>query len=105
MPSASQPKHSGYFEAVIQLRPARKDILDLVYRIIKKRPLTRIAKEEDLDAGKNIFISDQKTAFAIGRQLKRQFKGTLTVSRTLRTFDRETSKNVYSVTVLFRLNQ
>ena len=105
MPTPSQPKHQGYFEAVIQLRPASKDLVRFVYESVKKKQAAWVAKEELLKTGTDIFISDRHLALAIGKQLKRQFKGALSLSRTIHTRDRETSKDVYRVTVLFRLAQ
>ena len=103
MPTLSQPKHQGYFKAVIQLRPASEDLVRFVYDSVKKKQAAWIAREELLKTGTDIFISDRHLALAIGKQLKRQFKGTLTLSRTIHTRDRETSKDIYRVTVLFRL--
>lgn len=95
-------RHKGYFEAILQLRPAKEEYLRIVDTYITNRPYARIAKEETLKTGKNFFVSDKKCAVHIGRQLKKQFGGTLKFSRTLFGQDNQTGKEIYRITVLYR---
>jgi len=97
-------KSQDYFEAIIQLRPRDQKLIDYVNNQIKKRENNVfVAKVIDWKKiGIDIYISDQKYAVAIGRKLKRAFKGDLKISKKLFTQSRVTSKFVYRVTVCFR---
>lgn len=97
-------KSDDYFEAIIQLRPRDQKLIDYVNKQIKKREQNVfVAKVVDLKKiGVDIYISDQKYAVAIGRKLKRVFKGDLKITKKLFTQSRLTSKFVYRVTVCFR---
>lgn len=99
------PRHKDYYEAILQLRPAKEEYLAVVRSSIRNRPNATIAKEESLKTGKNFFISDKTCAVQIGRQLKKQFHGTLKISTTLFSQDRQTGKEVHRVTVLYRENE
>ena len=95
---------SDYFEAVIQLRPAREDVVLLVHQLVEQRKDVFIAKEVPVSTGLDIYISSQRYARSIGQQLKRRFKGTLIITKKLYGVNRLTSKQVYRGTVLFRLS-
>lgn len=94
--------HDQYFEAILQLRPADDAILGFVLDTIEANPRVHIAKTVPHKNGLDLYLSSNAFTKNIGYQLKRRFKGTLTLSRTLHTQDRMTSKNLYRVTVLFR---
>lgn len=98
-------RHSNYYEAIIQLRPYNEDLINFVLKRINARENVYIVKEVLLKTGIDLYLSDQRFARALGKQLKRQFKGKLILSRKLHTRNRMTSKNVYRVTVCFRLNE
>ena len=101
-PSSSE-KHARYFEAIIQLRPADPKLVAYVQDFIKRSNQATITNVEELKTGINLFITSKRVAMAVGKRLKVVFPGELTLSRTLHTRDRQTSKDVYRVTVLFRL--
>lgn len=96
-------RHAEYYEAIIQLRPATKELVSFVMNRIKERPSVTISKVKEFDYGIDIYVSSQSYARAIGKKLKHAFKGDLKVTRTLHTTDRMTSKLVYRGTILFRL--
>ncbi len=62
-----------------------------------------IAKEEKHKTGMDYYISSNRFLLQLGKKLKKSFKGEFKVSRRIYTQDRMSSKNVYRVTVLFRL--
>ena len=104
--SFSDPKrHVGYFEAILQLRPKEEKLYRFVLNRIAQRENVTIAKEVVLKTGVDMYLSDQRFARALGKTLKRQFKGKLTLSRKLHSRDRQTSRDIYRVTVCFRLNE
>ena len=101
MPSVSRSK--DYFEAILQIRPKNKEVLDFVKKQVEKRENTWIAKQQELKYGVDLYISSRKFAIILGRKLKKTFDGELKVTKSLFTRDRQTSKNIYRVTVLFRV--
>lgn len=102
--TTNNPKHSEYYEAVIQLRPATDEIMKFIQNRIKERPKVYISKIKHVKTGVDIYLSSQSYARAIGKKLKRTFKGNLKITRTLHTMDRMTGKQLYRGTILFRLN-
>ena len=101
--SVSKQKHELYYEAIIQLRPANNQLLSYIDNQIEKRNDVFISKIDELKTGIDIYISSRKFAMALGKKLKKAFPGELKLSRTLFSQDRQTSKKIYRVTVLFRL--
>lgn len=101
MPSAIY-SNDQYFEAKLQLRPFNKEVFNYVIKQIKKNNVL-IAKEVKLKYGIDLYLTSNRFALALGKKLKKAFKGTLKISRTLYSRDRQTSKTLYRVTVLFRL--
>jgi len=94
--------HADYYQAIIQLRPADKKLMGFVERYIKKTDAW-VSKMIRLKTGVDYYISSNKLARQIGRQLKKNFHGELIESRKLYSRDSYTSKNIYRVTVCFRL--
>ena len=96
-------KHAGYYEAILQLRPAKREVLDFVDEMLQRKGIT-ISKIIKLKTGVDIYVSDQKFARSVlGPQLKRRFKGELKITRSLYGQNKLTSRLVYRATVLFRL--
>lgn len=96
--------HVEYFQAIIQLRPYDQGLLDFVERRIEKSDAW-ISKRIRLKTGVDLYLSSNKVARQIGKVLKKVFKGELKESRKLYSRDKQTSKNIYRVTVCFRLRK
>lgn len=94
--------NTKYYEAVIQIRPRDKEILNYVRNQVRKKKNVYISKEEFRKYGIDVYVTDQKFARNLGQKLKRVFEGELKITRTIHTRDRQTSKEVYRGTVLFR---
>ena len=94
-----------YYEAIIQLRPATKELVDFVNDAIEKRRDVFVSKRVELKTGLDLYVSSWRFAIGLGKQFKRVFNGEVKVTRSLFTKSRITSKMVYRVTVLFRLNK
>ena len=95
--------HSSlYYEAILQLRPASKEVLDFVLGKIDERKNTFISKVEELKTGKNLFLSDRKFAMALGKMLKKKYKAEIKLSRTLFSVSKKTGKRLWRVTVCAR---
>tara|TARA_Y100000310_G_C20465682_1_gene707540 strand:+ start:313 stop:669 length:357 start_codon:yes stop_codon:yes gene_type:complete len=98
-------KHENYYEAKIQLRPFNEELIRFVIDTIDKNNKVRISKVIQLKTGIDIYLSSRKFATIIGKRLKNHYKnGKLLVTKTLFSRDRQTSKNIYRVTVLFRID-
>ena len=95
-------RHDGYYEAVIQIRPRDKEILNYVRNQIRKKKGVQISKEEFFKYGIDIYVTDQKFARNLGQKLKKAFKGELKITKSIHTKNRQTSREVYRGTVLFR---
>lgn len=91
-----------YYEAILQLRPADKKVLDFTKKRVKKNNVS-ITKIEKLKTGIDLYLTSKRFAMSLGRKLKRNFKGKLIVTKKLHTVDKMTSKKVYRITVCFRL--
>lgn len=98
----SYKMHQNYYEAILQIRPKKASVLEFV-RNESEKLSTKISKEISMDFGTDFYISSRKSAIKIGKQLKRQFKGTLKVTKSLHGKDRQSSKLIYRITILFRL--
>lgn len=94
-----------YYEAILQIRPKNKGVLDFVKELIDKRNDTFISKEKENKYGYDLYLTSQKFAQIIGRKLKKAFKGELKISRKLYGRSRQTSRIVYRLTVCFRLKK
>lgn len=100
-------KNAEYYEAILQIRPARKDVLDFVLESIEKRNDTIISKIDELKTGYDLYLTNQKFARgALAMQLKKKFKdGKLVITKSLYGRHKMTSKLIYRATVLFRFNK
>ena len=101
--SSSAEKHAKYFEAIIQLRPADQKLVSYVYKMIEARPDVFISDQKKVKTGIDIYLSSWRVAMAIGKRLTKTFSGNVKISRSLHTRSHMTSKDIYRVTVLFRL--
>ncbi|MBS3107691.1 hypothetical protein J4468_02140 [Candidatus Woesearchaeota archaeon] len=102
MPKSSD-KHAKYYEAIIQLRPEKQEVLDFILSEVERRDDVFISKIEKLKTGIDIYISSQNFARSLGKKLKNKFKGDVKITRTIFGMQRDTGKIIYRGTVLFRL--
>lgn len=105
MPVPKNRRRVDYFEAIIQLRPAKQKLLSFVLAEIARNKDCTIAKVDELKTGVDLYVSSQRFARALGKRLNKRFDGKLTISRKIFTKDYYTSKEVFRVTVLFRLKE
>jgi len=97
--------HADYFQAIIQLRPADENLMRFVEKRIEKDKNVWISKKIKLKTGVDYYISSNKFARILGKKMKKSFHGILKESRKLHSRDKNTSKNLYRVTVCFRLEE
>ncbi len=91
-----------YYEAIIQIRPSNKNLLDYIENQVKKKGDVFISKRIVKDYGTDLYLTCRRFALVLARRVKRNFKCEVKSTRTLYTRNRQTSKDVYRVTVLFR---
>ncbi|MBT4577081.1 hypothetical protein HOM13_03290 [Candidatus Woesearchaeota archaeon] len=98
-------KHENYFEAKLQLRPYDESMIRFAIDQIDNNNKVRIAKVVELKTGVDFYLSSRKFAAMMGKKLKKKFPGgKVLVTKTLFGQNKQTSKIIYRVTVLFRLN-
>ena len=96
-------RNQSYYEAIIQLRPGKKKLLDFLVKKVKKKEKVSIVNVVELKEGIDVYLSSWRFAISLGRMLKKSFGGAVKVTRKLHTQSRQTGKRIYRVTVLFRL--
>ena len=95
----------NYYEGTLQLRNPNEEVINFIKNQFKNNEKVWVAKYETLKTGIDIYISSNRFLLALGKKLKKSFKGELKTSRKLHTKHKMTSKEVYRVTVLFRLEK
>lgn len=97
--------HLDYYEAILQIRPAKEEVINYVYELLKQNNI-RISKIVESKNGIDLYLDNQKfTRGTLAKQLKKRFKGELKITRSLYGVNRNTSRLVYRGTVLFRLKE
>lgn len=98
---------SKYFEGRIQLRNDEssefENAAEYIRNKIEKKKNVFITKEEKVKNGIDFYITSQKFIQVVGNEMARKFGGELKITSSLHTKERQTSKDVYRVDVLFRL--
>jgi len=92
-------KHSGYFEAVLQLREISNQIYQTAKTELRDAKI-HLAKEKKLKNGYDLYLGDSKYAQKIGKKLQKEFGGEVKITASL--FGQQDGKEIYRVTVLFR---
>jgi len=98
-----------YFEAILQVRSSNYDILEKSIESLQQRVAGLrhkgmfINKVERLDDGYDLYVTNRKLCQVLGKELQEIFGGEFKISPTLFTRNKQTSKNVYRVSVLVRL--
>lgn len=95
--------NQNYFEGVLQLRNPHGEVVRMIKNQINKNPGVFVAKEIPQPDGMDLYFSSNRFLLTLGRRLKKSFTGELKITRRIYTVDRMTSKNIYRVTVLFRV--
>jgi len=88
----------SYFEAQLQLRPKREDMLNFVLK--KVTPV----KVVEYKYGFDVFLKKKEEAFRLASELKEKFKGSVKKSRTLYGGG-QGRKMIYRYTYLVRLEE
>ena len=96
--------HENYFQGVLQLRNPSDELLVYVFESVDSAgDEVWISKEKKVKNGFDFYLSNNKFLRRIAEQLKNKFFGQTKVTATLHTRDALRSKELFRVTVLFRL--
>ena len=96
------PKADNYFEGILQLRDIEDEVIEYATGECKKRSIFMIAKIKAYKNGIDLFMQSNKFLKTLGKKLSSKFNGELTISAKLHTRDKQTSKDLYRITTLFR---
>lgn len=90
-----------YYEAILQLRHCDDQAIELALKIIEEEGAD-ISKIKELKNGSDLYLSSRKTAVKVGKALQSKIGGQTKVSKKLHSRDRQSSKELYRVNVLFK---
>lgn len=93
-----------YFEGVLQLRDVTKEIIDFVLKDINENQTEGVFIQEakEIKNGLDLKMTSYKYIRAIGKKLKKRFGGTLKTTAKLFSRNRQTSREVYRIAVLYK---
>ena len=100
--SDKNPRHSKYFEGVLQLRNHTQEIKDYINSQFPEDGSIFVSKVMKVSGGVDMFISSRRFLLKLGRNLQSRFGGEMKASPEHFSQDRMTSKNIYRVNVLYR---
>lgn len=92
-----------YFEGILQLRNPKDDVVDFVYRYVKKysKRGVYIAKEQSMGSGTDYYISSKKFLRTLANRLHDEFGGFVLLNERLFSRDRMKSRDIFRLNVLF----
>ncbi len=93
-----------YFQGTLQLRNPSEELIRFVDNSIEKAGNITVAKVVKMKNGLDYYVSSQKFIQSLGKRLLKAFPGELKTSAKLFTRNRQTSKEVHRVSVLFKLH-
>ena len=98
-------KDSGYYEGILQLRDVNNVVVDYCLSDVKryKEKGVFFTKVDEVKNGLDLYCSSKRYIISLGNKLKKKFKGEVKTSKSLFSRDRQRSKDVYRINVLFRL--
>jgi len=98
-----------YFEATLQVRSSNYDILEKSIEFLQRRVSELrhkgifINKTEQLDDGYDLYVTNKRIAMSLGKELQERFGGEFKASPRLFSKNKQTSKNIYRLSVFVRL--
>jgi len=95
-------KPINYFEGILQLRHVSQLVIDFVEDSCIKENPNMVSKAKKVRNGFDLYFQSNKFLSSLGKRIQRKFTGELRSSASLHTRDKQTSKDLYRLTVLFR---
>jgi len=97
---------SHYYEGILQLRDTNEKVVKFVKDFVhKNEPHVFITNEFKVKDGYDLYFSSQKYLNMLGKKLKSTFNGEFKSTAKLFTWNKQTSKDVHRVNILFRLRK
>lgn len=102
---ACSKQGTQYFEAILRIRPFRKEVVSFVLNDIEKQKSKGVFlnKKEDEDDGINLYLTNQTYAKVIARKLKEQFGAVVSLDEKLFSHNKQTSRDVFRLSVHIQL--
>jgi len=94
-----------YYQGILQLRPRNKQLLNFALEEIKRHPQGELSKLVETNTGYDLYLTSNIFLIALGARLRKKFPGTLKKSRTLYGKHKMTSREIYRVTICFRMEE
>ncbi len=95
-------KKSEYYEAIVQIRGKFDDeLLRNIKNLFEKNNIV-ITKEEEKTEGLDLYVYRVYKLIRVVNKIKRIYNVEVKITRKLHTKDRQTSKEIYKLTVLLR---
>lgn len=102
MAQKQNTKHSKYFEGVLQLRNPTQEVQDFVNSQFPSDGSVFVSKVVKLKEGFDMSVSSRRFLVKLGRDLQARFGGEMKASPEHYSQDRQSSKVLYRVNVLYR---
>ena len=97
-------RHAEYYEAILQLRPAKREVIDFIFDLIENRNDVKVSKVKEVKTGMDLYLSNQRFARGtLATQIKRKFRNCkVVISKSLYGQHKMTSRLTYRATILIR---
>lgn len=92
-----------YFEGILQLRNPNQEVIDFIEKQTEEKENVFITKKEKVRNGIDFYFTSNKYMQNLGKKLQNCFGGELKFSSKLFSRNRQTSKEIHRVNVLFRI--
>lgn len=101
---APHPKGPKYFEGTLQLRNPNEEVVEYVWNEVDRNADRHvyIQKAVRVSTGLDYYMTSNKFLKTLGKKLQERFGGELKMSAKLFSRDKQTSKEMYRLTVMFR---
>lgn len=102
--SRCSKKGTKYFEAVLQLRNVRDEVIEFAESKLSTagEKGVYLNKVENIKGGADLYITSQGFARRLGQELAARFGGELSVNEKLFSMSKQTSKELFRLSVLLR---
>ena len=97
-----EEKPANYFEGILQLRDVSQEVIDFVEENCMMQGPRMVSKVKKVKNGFDFYIQSNKYLTKLGKLIRSNFDGELTKSASLHTKDKQSSKELYRLTILFR---
>lgn len=94
--------NAQYFEGILQLRNPNKEVKEYVISQIEQNDNVFVSKIVKVRGGYDYYLSSNRFLKTLGYKLRKAFGGELKLSSKLFSRDRQTSKEIHRVNVLYR---